>query len=344
MDTYLQAIERELSWLKTPREVDTLFIGGGTPTHLSLAQLQQLCETVTRWFPLAGGHEFSVEANPLDLISEKADLLASHGVNRISLGVQSFSSAKLALLERDHRSEQIATAFEAARRSMRSVSLDLIFGAPGESIDSWQHDLQLALNLKPDHVSTYGLTFERGTSFWSRLRKEEFAQVGEEDERQMYLAGIELLARAGFEHYEVSNFAKPGHRCRHNEVYWSGGTYHAAGPGAARYVGGRRETNHRSTTSYLSRVLADCSPIAESETLSPEESARERLVFGLRRLEGVDRARFTSETGFEIDQIVERPLTKFVNLGLLEDTGSLIRLSREGLLVSDSMWPEFLCH
>ncbi len=225
-------------------------------------------------------------------------MLASHGVNRISLGVQSFSSAKLALLERDHRSEQIATAFEAARRSMRSVSLDLIFGAPGETVESWQHDLQLALNLAPDHVSTYGLTFERGTSFWSRLRKEEFAQVGEEDERQMYLAGIELLARAGFEHYEVSNFAKPGHRCRHNEVYWSGGTYHAAGPGAARYVGGRRETNHRSTTSYLSRVLADCSPIAESETLSPEESARERLVFGLRRLEGVESRRLHGRNRF----------------------------------------------
>ena len=343
VDTYLQAIERELSWLKTPREVDTLFIGGGTPTHLSPVQLQQLCETVTHWFPLAGGHEFSVEANPLDLTSEKADLLASHGVNRISLGVQSFSSAKLAQLERDHRSEQIVTAFAAARRSMRSVSLDLIFGAPGETVESWQHDLQLALNLAPDHVSTYGLTFERGARFWSRLRKAEFAQVGEEDERQMYLAGIELLAQAGLEHYEVSNFAKPGHRCRHNEVYWAGGTYYAAGPGAARYVDGRRETNHRSTTTYLNRVLANRSPIAESETLSPEESARERLVFGLRRLEGVNRAEFTAETGFEIDQIVGRPLAKFANLGLLEDTGSLIRLSREGLLVSDSMWPEFLC-
>ena len=343
VDTYLRAIERELSWLETPREVDTLFIGGGTPTHLSSEQLQQLCGMVTHWFPLASGHEFSVEANPLDLTSEKAELLASYGVNRISLGAQSFSSSKLALLERDHRGEHIEAAFEAARRTMRSVSLDLIFGSPGETIESWKHELKLALDLAPDHVSTYGLTFERGTSFWSRLQKEEIARVAEEDERQMYLAAIDQLTQAGFDHYEVSNFAKPGHRCRHNEVYWSGNTYFAAGPGAARYVDGRRETNHRSTTTYLNRVLSDQSPVAESETLSHEDSARERLVFGLRRLEGVDRENFKSQTGFEIDQLVGVSLADFTNRDLLEDTGSQIRLTRQGLLVSDSIWPEFLC-
>ena len=226
---------------------------------------------------------------------------------------------------------------------MRSVSLDLIFGSPGETVESWTHELKLALDLAPDHVSTYGLTFERGTSFWSRLQKAEIARVAEEDERQMYLAAIDQLTQAGFDHYEVSNFAKPGHRCRHNEVYWSGNTYFAAGPGAARYVDGRRETNHRSTTTYLNRILSDQSPVAESETLSPEDSARERLVFGLRRLEGVGRENFKSQTGFEIDQLVGVSLADFTNRDLLEDTGSQIRLTRQGLLVSDSIWPEFLC-
>lgn len=342
VETYLRAIERELSWLETPREVDTLFIGGGTPTHLSPAQLQQLCETVTRRFPLAAGHEFSVEANPLDVTDEKAELLAAQGVNRISLGVQSFSDSKLVLLERDHRGKQIDAAFAAARRTMRSVSMDLIFGAPGETIAIWANDLDQALRLGPDHVSTYGLTFERGTSFWSRLQKEEIAQVEEEDERRMYLAGIESLTQAGFEHYEVSNFAKSGHRCRHNEVYWAGNSYYAAGPGAARYVDGRRETNHRSTTTYLKRVLADQSPIAESETLSPEDSARERLVFALRRMQGVEREAFEADAGFSIEQLVGRSLAEFVNRGFLEDTDARVRLTREGLLVSDSIWPEFL--
>jgi oxygen-independent coproporphyrinogen-3 oxidase len=342
VEVYLQAVARELSWLETPREVDTLFIGGGTPTHLSRDQLQQLCATVTRWFLLADGHEFSVEANPLDLTDDKAELLASHGVNRVSLGVQSFSESKLELLERDHRGEQIVAAFGAARRTMRSVSLDLIFGTPGETPENWNSDLQQALALVPDHLSTYGLTFERGTSFWSRLQREEIRPVAEEDERRMYESAIDLLTRAGFEHYEVSNFAKPGHHCRHNEVYWAGETYYAAGPGAARYVEGRREMNHRSTTTYLQRVLADQSPVAEAETLSPEDSARERLVFGLRRLEGVDREGFAAATGFEIDRLVGRSLAEFVRANLLDDTGSRIRLTREGLLVSDSIWPEFL--
>ncbi len=342
VDSYLQAITRELSWLETPREVDTLFIGGGTPTHLTCEQLQQLCATITEWFPLADGHEASVEANPLDLTIEKVDLLASYGLNRISLGAQSFSASKLALLERDHRREQIVSAFEAARETMQSVSLDLIFGVPDETLDNWEIDLKLALGLSPDHVSTYGLMFERGTSFWSRLMKEDLTQVAEEVERQMYLAAIHRLTQADFEQYEVSNFARPGHRCRHNEVYWAGETYFAAGPGAARYIDGRRETNHRSTTTYLNRVLANQSPVAESETLDAEDSARERLVFGLRRLEGVDRGGFATATGFEIDQLVGKPLSKFAHAKLLEDDGSRIRMTQEGLLVSDSIWPEFL--
>jgi putative oxygen-independent coproporphyrinogen III oxidase len=342
VDRYLQAIERELSWLKHPREVDTLFIGGGTPTHLSVEQLQRLCDVVTKWFPLAAGNEFSIEANPLDVDVEKAEVLATCGVNRISLGVQSFSTEKLTLLERDHRGEQITTAVEVARKAIQSVSLDLIFGTPGETPEGWGDDLRRAIDLSPDHISTYGLTFERGTSFWSRLQKDDLSQVAEEDERQMYLAAIDLLTQAGFEHYEVSNFAKPAHRCRHNEVYWSGDSYYAAGPGAARYVDGQRKTNHRSTTTYLNRVLADRSPVADSETLSPEASARERLVFGLRRLEGVDRDSFANATGFTIDGLVGDSLAELVRLRLIEDSGDRIRLTRKGLLVSDSIWPEFL--
>lgn len=340
--SYLEAIERELSWLESAREVDTLFIGGGTPTHLDCEQLQQLCETLSRWFPLANDHEFSVEANPLDVTQEKVELLASYGVNRVSLGVQSFDDAKLALLERDHRAADVESAFNAAQATMRSVSIDLIFGAPGETTKQWSLDLQQALALCPDHVSTYGLTFERGTSFWSKLRKDELSQVAEEDERDMYLAAIEQLTGANFEHYEVSNFARPGHRCRHNEVYWAGEPYFAVGPGAARYVDGQRETNHRSTTTYLNRVLSGKSPVAETETLDDEDSARERLVFGLRRLQGVERKAFALTTGFEVDQLVGESLKRFVKAKLLEDTGLRVRLTREGLLVSDSIWPAFL--
>ena len=222
------------------------------------------------------------------------------------------------------------------------VSLDLIFAAPGESLAGWRDDLAQAIALRPEHVSTYGLTFERGTTFWGRLARGELARADEETERAMYELAIDRLSSAGFEHYEVSNFARPAHRCRHNEVYWAGEEYFAAGPGAARYIDGRRETNHRSTTAWMRRVLAGESPVAEQEMLSPEDRARESLVLGLRRLAGVRREEFAARTGYEVDALVDDVLAGFVAHGLLSDDGCTIRLTREGLFVSDALWPKFL--
>ena len=342
VEAFLEAIELELSHLDGPCEVDTLFFGGGTPTHLSAPQLTRLFSSVHAVFPLANGGEFSVEANPIDLDSAKADVLAAAGVTRVSLGVQSFHPWKLAALERDHTPEEIDVAYRTARKVARSVSVDLIFGIPGESLAGWRQDLAMALALQPDHVSTYGLTFEKGTSFWSRLSRGELVRVDEDQEREFYLAAIDTLTAEGYEHYEVSNFARRGHRCRHNETYWTGGGYYAAGPGAARFLGGRREINHRSTTTYIRRLLAGQSPVAESEHLPPEEAARERLVFALRRLEGIDVDQFQQETGFEVAELVGKRLSSLIELGLLELTKSQLRLTRSGLLVSDSIWPEFL--
>lgn len=342
VESYLQAIETELSWLDRPRPVETLFFGGGTPTHLARGPLSRLLRAATDWFPLQGGGEFSVEANPGDLDIGQVKLLAGHGVTRISLGAQSFDAQKLRTLERDHTSGDIARSVELARGERMAVSLDLIFASPGETLDGWTVDLNEALRLEPDHISIYGLSYEQGTTFWSRLHKSELVEVKEEPQRQMYLAAVDRLTAAGYEHYEVSNFARPGCRCRHNEVYWAGEGYYAAGPGAARYVDGRREINHRSTTNYIKRVLSGRSPVAESESLAAEDRAREALVFGLRRMEGVDREQFARQMGFELDALVGDPLRRFVELGVLEDDGSRVRLSREGLPVSDSIWPAFL--
>ncbi len=343
---YLDALTIELSWLDGPHPVQTLFLGGGTPTHLPPKQLERLLAVVRQTFPLASGGEFSVESNPIDLCdavgSERTRVLAEAGVTRVSLGVQSFDPAKLALLERDHQTGQIEQAVAQARTFAQSVSLDLIFGTPGETLASWQSDLTRALALAPDHLSTYGLTFEKGTAFWTRLARGELARAAEDDERAMYLAAIDTLTAAGYEHYEVSNLARPGHRCQHNETYWTGGQYFAAGPGAARFIAGRRETNHRSTTTYIQRVLAGQSPVAESETLGPEDAARERLVFALRRLEGIDLATFAAVTGYSATELGGAALARFVELGLLQQTGKRLSLTREGLLVSDAIWPEFL--
>ena len=170
--------------------------------------------------------------------------------------------------------------------------------------------------------------------------------VDESLQRDMYLLIIDVLTTAGFEHYEISNFARPGstgnNRCRHNEVYWTGGSWFAIGPGASRFVDGTRSTNHRSTTAYLNRVLKGESPVAESESLDAEMIARERLVFGLRRLEGINIAEFNEQTGFDLESLAGPAVQKCCELGLLESSDSNLRLTREGLLVSDSIWPDLL--
>jgi putative oxygen-independent coproporphyrinogen III oxidase len=339
---FLRAIELELAGLKRPREVDTLYFGGGTPTHLAPQQLQQLCETVLAWHPLAAGYEWTVEANPADVTEPMIETLRELGVTRLSLGGQSFRDEKLRLLERDHTGRDIGRAVALARDADIQVALDLIFAAPGETLVQWLTELDAAMALGPDHISTYGLTFERGTTFWNRRLRGELLSVDEELERAMYAAAIDRLTAAGFEHYEVSNFARPGRRSRHNQAYWSGEGYFAAGPGAARYVDGVREINDRSTTRYLDRVLAGGSPVAERERLAPEARARELLVFSLRRMEGVSRRDFAARTGFAVDELIAQPQAAFVALGLLETDGDRLRLTREGLFVSDAIWPELL--
>ncbi|MEQ8847293.1 radical SAM family heme chaperone HemW [Botrimarina sp.] len=340
---YLDALAVELSWLGGPQPVDTLYIGGGTPTRLALPELERLLSLAAEWFPPAGAQrEWTVEANPGDLTRQSVRLLAEHGVTRLSLGVQSLNAAKLSRLERDHTPADVRRVVEAARGAGLSVAVDLIFAAPGETLDAWRRDLSDTLALAPDHVSTYGLTYEKGTSFWSRRHSGGLAELDDELQRSMYLDAIDRLNAAGLEHYEVSNFALPDRRSRHNEAYWLGHEYHAAGPGAARYSRGVRQTNHRSTFTWLRRVEAGSSPVAESEELSPEDRARERLVFGLRRLEGVDRRVFADASGYTVDALAGDAVRRFAAEGLLDDDGRRVRLTREGLLVSDALWPELL--
>ncbi|MHB0958390.1 MAG: radical SAM family heme chaperone HemW [Pirellulaceae bacterium] len=341
-EAYLQAVGREIGTLPLPRPVDTLYVGGGTPTQLDPPQLARLCDMLRNEFPPERGYEWTVEANPDGLDRTRLDILRAAGVNRISLGVQSFDPHKLTLLERDHRAEDVHRIYARVRDDFPSVSLDLICAVPGESVTAWQADLRAALALAPDHLSIYGLTFEKGTTYWGRLLRGTLVPVDEETQRMMLEVTWDTLAAEGWEHYEVSNFARPGHRSRHNEVYWKGESYFAVGPGASRYVEGRRETNHRSVTTYLRRLQAGRSPVADTDLLTPADRAREMLVFRLRMLEGITRQEFLHRTGFALETLAGAPLRKFTELGLLEDRDDRIRLTRAGLLVSDAMWPEFL--
>ncbi len=300
---YLHAVAQEIQTLSPPHPVDTLYVGGGTPTELDTPQLARLCDLLRRGFPPQSGFEWTIEANPHGLDRTRLDVLRAAGVNRISLGVQSFDARKLQLLERDHRAADVERLYPRVRDCFPSVSLDLICAVPGESLADWQTDLRAALALSPDHLSIYGLTFEKGTTYWGRRLRGQLIPVDEETQRAMLEVTWDTLAAAGWEHYEVSNFARPGHRGRHNEVYWKGESYFAVGPGASRYVDGRRETNHRSVTTYLRRMQAGQSPVADTDELAPADRAREMLVFRLRMMEGITRQEFLHRTGFALDAL-----------------------------------------
>ena len=301
IELYLDALDAEMAMLGEPRPVRTLFIGGGTPTHLSAAQLARLLQSIRRWLPLGLGGEWSIEANPDTLDDDKVAVLADHGVTRVSLGAQSFHPHLLEVLDRRHVPAQVPQAVERVRRRIAFVSLDLIFGAPGQTEAEWRADLAAALALAPDHVSTYGLTYEKGTPLWKRRERGQVRPLDEDAELALYSTAIDVLEAEGFAHYEISSFARPGRRCRHNEVYWANDAYFGFGMGAARYVGGRRELNTRDLNTYIRRVLSGEPATFQSEELGSEERARETMAVQLRRAEGIDRAAFRIQAGFDLE-------------------------------------------
>ena len=339
---YLIALEKELAQLDGPYEVDTLFFGGGTPTQLMPDQLERLFEIVRQTFRPAPNAEISVEANPDGFSRTKVGVLADAGVNRLSLGVQSFDSLVLHTLERRHSAADVVRAIGLTRQRIENVGIDLIFAVPGQSIDLWRRTLEYAIEIEPSHISTYGLTWEKGTQFWTRREKGELLATSEEDERTMYGMAMDLLPASGFEQYEISNFARPGFACRHNETYWKGHEYFAAGPGAARYVGGTRETNHRSVFTWLKKSETNECLVGETEGLDRQTRAHELIMLGLRRTVGIDLDQFTKQTGFMIQDLCGDAIARHTASGLLEESAGHLRLTREGRFVADSVVVDML--
>lgn len=339
IELYLDALDAELTTLGEARPVRTLFLGGGTPTHLSAAQLERLLSILRRWLPFIpeAEPELSIECNPDTLTADKIDVLADHGVTRVSLGAQSFHADLLGTLERAHDCDEIGRAVERVRRRIDNVSLDLIFGVPGQTETQWRTDLERALALAPDHLSTYGLTYEKGTPLWKRRQRGEVRPLDEDAELALYAQAIDVLEAAGFEHYEISSFARPGRRCRHNQTYWANEAYFGFGMGAARYVLGRRELNTRDLHRYIRQALSGESVTWQSEELEPEERARETMAVQLRRGEGIDRAGFRSQTGFDLDAVAGAALARHVEQGFLADDGRSVRLTRQGKYVADAV-------
>jgi oxygen-independent coproporphyrinogen-3 oxidase len=342
IDLYIEALAAEMARLEEPQPVETLFLGGGTPTHLSSRQLDRLLAEVGRWLPPEPGHEWTVEANPGTLDPDKVRVLAGHGVTRVSLGAQSFQPEMLRILERNHDPADVGRAVHLLKGRIAQVSIDLIFGVPGQTLAQWVEDLRQALALEPDHLSTYGLTYEKGTRLWKQQQRGEIRSLDEESELALYEYTMDALAGAGFEHYEISNFARPGKRCRHNQVYWANEAYFGFGVGAARYVNGCRELNTRDLHGYLRKALAGEPATFQSETLSLEKRARETISVQLRRAEGVHRQGFARQTGLDLDHLAGPTIARHVALGLLEDDGTAVRLTRRGKCVADTLIQDYL--
>jgi oxygen-independent coproporphyrinogen-3 oxidase len=337
-DRYLDALTVEIGRLDGPHEVDTIFIGGGTPTRLDAGQLERLLATVGEAFPLAPGGEWTVEANPGTLDAEKADVLAEGGVNRVSLGAQSFRPESLRTLERNHAPEEVPRALELVRPRFPFWSFDLIFGVPGSNLDDWKSDLETALALEPAHLSCYGLVYEKGTALWKQWTAGQVLAVDEDVERAMYEHTIDRLASAGLAMYEISNFARAGHESRHNLVYWANDAYFGVGLGAARYADGVRSSNTRDLPAYLRRLEDGRDPTGPTETLEPEARARETAILMLRRTQlGIDRPDFARRTGFDLDALLGPLIARHVGRGWLEDDGRRVRFTREGLFLADSV-------
>lgn len=342
----VEALMGELSqrrhWLASPLE--SIFVGGGTPTALKPGLLSKLLENIAGFSAPAGGSaEFSVEANPGTVDSDIAGVLAGAGVNRVSLGAQSFDAEQLKLLGRIHQPDQIGEAVELLRRAgIENIGLDLIYGIVGQSFESWLASLEAAIKLGLEHVSCYALSFEPGTPLCDDRSAGRVAEVDDETQREMYYLTIDRLAAAGFEHYEISNFAQPARRCRQNLTYWLNEEYLGIGPAACSYLAGERRKNIPDLTSYAESIRRSQVAPYESERITGRSLMAETLMLGLRLTEGVEIARFKKRFGMTPAEAFPKSFERYISLGAIEPTSSYVRLSHGGLFTADFVLADIL--
>ncbi|MBL8727132.1 MAG: radical SAM family heme chaperone HemW [Planctomycetes bacterium] len=342
-DRFLDALAVELGRRWRGDAPVSVFLGGGTPSLLDPGRLRRLFALLGEHVDLAGCPEVTMEANPESLTHEKACIARDGGVNRLSMGVQSFHAHHLRFLDRAHSADRAEAAFAEARRAgFDNVSIDLMFGIPGETAAEWRADLARALALQPDHLSCYNLTFEPGTRLHRDLQRGEVAPNEQELDRDMFLGTRALLAAAGFEAYEVSNFAGRGGPCRHNDHYWLQGDYTGIGPGASSHRAGVRSTNLKAVEAWAEALLAGLPGAASAETLRPAQRASEALWLGIRRTDGVDLDRIGERLSLPVAAMFDAVVAEHQQAGWVERAGSRLRLTGEGLLLADRVGSDYL--
>jgi oxygen-independent coproporphyrinogen III oxidase len=329
---YVESLCRELSIRKKEAgRLKSIFIGGGTPTLLSDDCFRYLFEALRRDFIFCDDIEVSVEANPGTVNPEKIANLLSIGVNRISRGIQSFRDGELKTLGRIHTADEALAAVHSLKSAgLANFSLDLIYGIPGQSPETWKETLSAAAGLSPTHISSYELTPEEGTPLFMSISSQAVRMPGEETVLDMYGCAIDFLQGRGFEHYEISNFALPGSRCRHNFNYWERGDYIGAGAGSHSFIKGVRSQNIADIAEYIRSLSGNIIPQTGKIRITEEESLKELIFLGLRKTEGID-----SEDAIKVRPDFTSACTELIENGYLAYSDGKLRLTRKGLPVSN---------
>jgi oxygen-independent coproporphyrinogen-3 oxidase len=338
-DIFLSGLRKEADEYRAAflnRPFGTVYIGGGTPTSLSPGQMAQLFDILSGSFSRAHNAECTVEANPNTVSEPMLSLLQERGVNRLSIGVQSFSPELLRSLGRPHTAEEATDAVLRSRKAgFRNIGIDLIYGIPGQSPSLWQQTLEQAIELAPEHISAYSLSLDEGSAFMRMAEEGAIRLPDDEVVAEMYECAVEKLTGAGYGQYELSNFARPGHECRHNRNYWDRGEYLGLGPGAWSFIAGRRRFTIPDVHEYALRLNAGLTVTALEEVPETDQAVREHLFLGLRTANGVDLRRFQQLYGRGPYEKLMKNLSIPRNAGLVQISGGHVRLTGPGRLLAD---------
>lgn len=344
-EPYLRAIEKEMELRGEYIDDDTLetiYLGGGTPSRLSGNDLERIFNAISRRFSITEGAEITLEANPDDIRPDYLSALRDLPINRISMGIQSFRPEDLRLLNRRHDREQAIRAVELCQaHGFTNLSIDLIYGLPGQTPEAWEENLRQAIRLGTPHLSAYHLTYEEGTALYKRLQAGQVEPVDEEVSVTLFHILTERMAEAGFQHYEISNFARPGFHARHNSAYWIGKPYLGLGPSAHSYNRTSREWNVASLPLYL-RGIESGQPATERETLDLSTRYNDFIITGLRTMWGISLDKLRAEFGEALLAYCQKQARPYIQRGLLRQENDRLALSRAGILLSDGIMSELM--
>ncbi|TWI56389.1 radical SAM family heme chaperone HemW [Halalkalibacter nanhaiisediminis] len=342
IDALLLEMKRTLATHPTP-SLKTVYIGGGTPTALSADQLDVLLKGMKQVLPIENIEEYTIEVNPDSIQEEKLAVLKEHGINRLSIGVQTFDELLLKEIGRTHSRNSV---WDAVRRSKQAgfdnLSLDLMFGLPKQTPAHFYETLQEAMKLDVTHLSAYSLKIEEKTVFYNRQRKGKLTLPPEDDEVTMYELLLKETKKNGFQQYEISNFAKAGFESKHNLVYWNNEEYYGFGAGAHGYVNGVRHQNHGPLPKYLKAVEDGNAPILTEHLVTKVERIEEAMFMGLRKREGVSRSLFQERYGRSLDECFSEQITLLVDRGLLQVDEDRVKLTEKGLLLGNEVFEQFI--